>query len=41
MTSNPLKDWGIGLLLLGGIVLLLSVSLGLAQFMIAQAGDRN
>ncbi len=41
VTSNPLEDWGVGLLLLGGIVLLLSVAFGIGEFVIAQAGDRN
>lgn len=41
VTSNPVRDWGLSLLLLGGIVLLVSVALGLAEFVIAQASERG
>jgi hypothetical protein len=41
VATNPLRDWGLGLLILGGVVLVLSVGMALAEGIILSASDRG
>ena len=39
--SDPIRDWGSGLLLLGAIVLVFAIGLAAAQVLVAQVSERN
>lgn len=41
MVSNPLRDWGLGLLVLGGVVLAFAVAMAVAEVLVLSATDRG